>query len=98
MKTIVVSDKMQQGYRYSLVEPVGKHFYPDFKPELTPKEIMELGIFGGVYMRDCTDEFPKDWFVSAQFAQGKRDKDINYFKINASQPLSVWREKGWIHR
>jgi hypothetical protein len=98
MKIIVVNDKMQQGYTYQLVEPVGKHFDPDFKPELTPKEILELGVFGGVYMRDCTDEFPKDWFVSARFAQGKMDKNINYFKINASQALSVWREKGWIHK
>lgn len=93
----VVSDKMQQDYSYDLVELVGHNFDSEFKPELTPKQMLELGVFGGVYMRDCTKEFPKDWFTNAKFATGKRDKSLNYFGVNASQPLSVWIKKGWIH-
>lgn len=95
--TILVSDKMQKKYQYVLTEPEGKNFAPDFRPELTPKEMLELGVFGGVYMRDCTKEFPKSWFTHAKFATGKRDPKLNFFKVNASQPLSVWREKGWAH-
>jgi hypothetical protein len=98
MKKVKVNDKMQQGYEYELVEPMGKNFDPEFKPDLTPKEMLELGVFEGVYMRDCVNEFPKDWFLNAKFAEGKRDKEINFFKTNASQPLSVWREKGWIYK
>ena len=96
MKTVVVNDKMQKGYRYKLVEPMGKNFAPDFKPDLSPKQILALGAFGGVYMRDCAKEFPADWFAKAKLAVGKRDKNLNYFKVNASQPLKVWQQKGWI--
>ncbi len=97
-KTITVNDKMQKGYKYILTEPIGKNFDKEFKPELTPKQMLELGVFGGVYMRDCVKEFPKEWFVKAKFAKDKRDKNLNFFKVNASQPLSVWQKKGWIHK
>lgn len=95
-----VHDLMQADYRYELVAPAGNDFDPNFKPELTPKEMLSLGVFGGVYMRDCTDEFPSDWFSHAQFApiEVKRGlARINYFGVSASQPLSVWRSKGWIY-
>lgn len=96
-KKVTVSDKMQKKYTYFLTEPIGKNFDKDFKPALTPKQMLALGVFGGVYMRDCLKEFPKDWFTKAKFAKDKRDESLNFFKINASQPLSVWRKKGWIY-
>ena len=98
---IIVNDKMQKGYEYELSEKMGENFDKEFKPDLTPKQMLEFGVFGGVYMRDCVKEFPKDWFKSAKFAPketNKHLKELNYFKVNASQPLSVWREKGWIHK
>ena len=95
-KKIVVDDKMQQGYEYELTEPIGRNFDPEFKPELTPKEMLEMGIFCGRYMRDCRDEFPASWFKKAKFAKEKRNCDLNFFKVNASMPLSYWEEKGWI--
>ena len=64
---VFVNDKMQKKYSYTLTEPVGKNFDPRFKPELNPKEMLTLGVFGGVYMRDCKKEFPKDWFTKAKF-------------------------------
>jgi len=100
-KKVVVNDKMQKGYNYELVEPIGKNFDPEFKPELTPKQMLVLGVFGGVYMRDCVKEFPRDWFTKAKFAQEETFKhlaSINYFGKNASQPLFVWRKKGWIYK
>ncbi len=57
-RTIVVNDRMQRGCRYMLVAPVGRSFDPDFRPDLTPPEMLRLGIFGGKYMTDCRDEFP----------------------------------------
>lgn len=96
-KTVIVNDKMQKNYRYKLTEPAGRNFHPDFKPEITPKEMLRLGIFGGVYMRDCTKEFPKSWFKSARLAKNKRDATLNFFGVNASQPLSIWKENSWIH-
>ena len=100
MKKVTVNDRMQKGYEYKLVEPMGENFHPDFKPQLTPREMLELGVFGGIYMRDCRDEFPADWFAKAKLApEGSMEHDskINFFGVNASQPLSVWRQKGWIH-
>jgi hypothetical protein len=97
MRRVVVNDKMQSGYTYVLSAPVGQGFDPEFTPDLSPAEMLEMGIFGGVYMRDCGSEFPKEWFERARLAPGKRDAKLNFFEINASQPLAEWRRKGWIY-
>jgi hypothetical protein len=96
-KAILVNDRMQQDYQYTLSEPSGRNFDPEFKPELTPKQMLELGVFGGKYLTDCTGEFPKSWFSSAKLSPERRDVVLNYFGVGASQPLKVWRSKGWIH-
>ncbi len=97
-RTVTVRDKMQNGYRYILSEPSGRNFAPEFKPQLTPKQMLELGLFCGKYLTDCRKEFPKSWFARAKLAKGRRDCALNYFGVDASQPLSVWKKKGWIHR
>ena len=94
---VVVNDLMQQAYVYYLTEPAGKNFHLDFKPELTPKQMLQLGVFGGKYMTDCRTEFPEDWFRHAKLCHESHDSNLNYFGVNASQPLSVWRSKGWIY-
>jgi len=97
MRKVVVNDRMQKNYEYYRVEPAGKNFHPDFLPELTPKQMLEMGVFGGKYMTDCRDEFPKNWFAHAKLCPERRDPKMNYFGVNASQSLSTWREKGWIY-
>ncbi len=96
-KRITVNDRMQKGYVYSLSEPEGNNFHPDFRPELTPKQMLELGVFGGKYMTDCRMEFPASWFVRAKLSPAFHDPGMNCFGVNASQPLSAWRARGWIH-
>ena len=96
-KTVVVNDKMQKNYRYKLVEPMGKNFDPEFQPQLTPKQMLALGVFGGKYMTDCKKEFPKDWFEKAKLNPDEHDPELNFFKVNANQPLSVWLRNWWIH-
>ena len=95
-KKIVVNDLMQSNYTYTLSAPAGEDFHPHFQPELTPKEMLELGVFGGKYMTDCQDEFPQNWFAAAVLSPERHDASLNYFGVSASQPLSVWRAKGWI--
>lgn len=95
--TVHVNDLMQTDYSYRLTEPAGKNFHPDFKPELTPKEMLELGVFGGKYMTDCKSEFPSEWFGKAKLCPDKHDPALNFFGVNASQPLSEWKRKGWIY-
>ena len=97
-KTVTVHDKMQKGYRYRLTEPVGRNFDPAFRPQLTPKQMLALGVFGGRYMTDCGREFPKSWFQRAKLSPKKKDPGLNYFGVDASQPLSVWKKKGWIRK
>jgi hypothetical protein len=88
---------MQRGYAYRLTEPAGKHFHAEFRPQLAPKEMLALGVFGGKYMTDCAAEYPSDWFERARLCPERHDPGLNHFGVNASQPLSVWRANGWIH-
>jgi hypothetical protein len=94
---IFVNDLMQSDYVYVRSEPVGENFHPDFKPELSPKVMLELGVFGGKYMTDCREEYPDDWFLNAKLSPASHDSELNWFGTNASQSLSEWRKKGWIH-
>lgn len=96
-RLVIVDDLMQKGYEYRLVEPPGRNFHPAFRPELTPKEMLALGVFGGKYMTDCTEEFPADWFGNARLCHERHDPSLNFFGINASLPLSIWQRKGWIY-
>ncbi|MCB0445982.1 MAG: hypothetical protein KDD03_00435 [Gelidibacter sp.] len=99
MKEIIVNDSMQSGYSYIKTESIGKNFHPDFKPHLTPQEMLEMGVFGGLYFSDKPKEFPKNWWKNAKLSpDGKRHKELNYYSVNASQPLSVWKTKGWINK
>jgi hypothetical protein len=88
---------MQPDYEYVLTEPAGANFDPEFEPELTPRELLKLGVFGGKYMTDCTGEFPANWFANAKLCSERHDPALNYFGVNASQPLSEWRRKGWLY-
>ena len=95
---VVERDLMQLDYVYFLTEQVGKKFHPEFRPQLSPKEMLELGVFGGKYMSDCTAEFPVDWFEKARLCSEIHDPDLNLFGVNASQTLAEWRRKGWIYK
>ena len=94
---VVVDDLMQTGCVYTLTEPVGRNFDSAFCPELAPKALLQLGVFGGKYMTDCTAEFPSDWFDSAKLCSERHDAGLNFFGVNASLPLAEWRRKGWIY-
>jgi hypothetical protein len=88
---------MQQGYRYLLSAPEGRDFDADFHPELTPAEMLALGVFGGKYMTDCRDEFPASWFAEARLSPEHKDPSLNFFGVDASLPLAEWQRRGWIH-
>ena len=97
-KIVRVNDKMQRGYSYALAAPIGRNFDPEFRPQLTPKEMLALGVFCGKYMNDCRAEFPKSWFARTRLSpSGRRECSLNCFGVDASQSLSVWRKNGWIH-
>lgn len=97
-KTIVVTDEWQKNYEYDLVEAEGQNFDAGFKPDLTPKQMLELGVFDGHYFWDKPKEFPADWFSHAKLSGKEPDPSLNFFKIHASAPLEYWQKKGWIYR
>jgi len=97
MKKVLVSDKMQKNYVYYLKEPVWENFDPEFLPQLTPQEMLELGVFGWKYINDCQNEFPESRFQNAKVSIQKHNPKINFFGVRASMPLSYWREKWRIY-
>jgi len=96
-RKVIVNDLMQENYTYYLTEPMGKNFHTEFNPQLTPNQMLVLGVFGGKYMTDCHGEFPKDWFVKARLNHEQHDPELNFYGVNASQSLVEWKKKGWIY-
>jgi hypothetical protein len=96
-KKVIVNDNIQKNYVYYRTQPVGRNFDKNFKPQLTPKQMLELGVFSGRYLNDCKDEFPSDWFENAKLSKNGKDPSLNYFGIKASMSLKYWQEKGWIY-
>ena len=73
-------------------------FYKIFKPQLTPKKMLELGVFGGSYFVGTNvKEFPKTWFQNAKISKNF-DTSLNRFKIKAGLSREHWMEKGWIFK
>lgn len=93
---MLVNDKMQQGYEYDYVSAPGADFAAAFTPELTPQQMLNLGVFEGHYLNDCQQEFPADWFAEAKLSPDKPDIDANYFKIKSRMSLQEWQKRGWI--
>lgn len=100
---VVYSDTFQTRYAYTLTEPEGKHFDPDFKPHLTPRQMLALGVFGGAYFIGVKHGIPSDlpdaWFAHAKLSPDTtKQPQYNLFRVSASQSLEVWKKKGWIYK
>lgn len=95
-KLVKTSNHLQRSYTYHLTQPVGKNFDPGFGPELTPKQMLELGVFDGYYRSVTPHEFPTDWFTNAKLSDTPNPK-LNFFGIHASKTLAYWQQKGWIN-
>lgn len=97
-RIIRVNDSMQSGYTYQLQEKVGKNFHPEFTPDLTPEQMLMLGVFEGKYLNDCEGELPQEWFEHSRDKRSPEypDRTKNAFQIKSRQSLTVWRQKLWI--
>lgn len=103
MKIITYSDNFQKKYTYTLIEPKGKNFDTEFKPDLTPQEMLKLGVFGGAYFIGVDGlvpfDLPQSWFKGVSLSKTEEKQgQLNYFGTRASQPLKVWQQKGWIFK
>ena len=72
-------------------------FYKLFKPQLTPKKMLELGVFGGAYFGLNIKEYPKSWFINAKISKNF-DVKLNRFKAKSGLSKKEWQEKGWIFK
>ncbi len=90
---------LRTGYSYVLDENPGD-LAEGFDPDLSPGEMLMLGVFEGKYLNDCVAEFPAEWFVGALemgrlSPEGPDPDRCNLFRIKSRQPLGIWRENGW---
>ncbi len=76
---------------------IDKNIYKIFKPELSPKKMLELGVFGGAYFGINIKEYPKSWFVNAKISK-TFDVSLNRFKVRSGLSRKHWIQKGWIFK
>jgi len=97
---ITVYNKMEKGYSYTLSENPGENLPDGFEFEITPPEMLAIGIFEGHYMNDCLLEFPKEWFLKALknnvLSPEGPNIECNYFKIKSRLSLQEWQDYGWV--
>lgn len=94
-RIVEVNDCFQRDYRYVLTAPMGAGLADEFRPAFSPMEMLKMGVFEGKYMNDCTGEFPADWFEEARLSDVP-NVEMNFLGVKSRQPLSVWKQKGWI--
>tara|TARA_Y100001001_G_scaffold121364_1_gene119422 strand:- start:196 stop:660 length:465 start_codon:yes stop_codon:yes gene_type:complete len=74
---------------------IDKNIYKIFKPDLSPKKMLELGVFGGSYFGLNIKEYPSAWFKKAKIIK-KFDVNNNRFRVAAGLSRKEWISKGWI--
>lgn len=102
-KLIIVNNRMQTNYQYECVMQTGDFSdHPEFKPDLTPPQMLELGVFGGKYFNDVaeTNEYPQRWWIDAKLCgqHNKYNKKLNFYGVRSGDDLDTWRERCWIRR
>ncbi|XP_067295280.1 uncharacterized protein zgc:113208 isoform X1 [Pseudorasbora parva] len=84
----------------------------EFTPNMTPKEVLQAGSFGGTYFRpiyssitkqhykDVWQELPEDWLdglnISKQVASSTYREDVNTYNVKCGGSLEMWESSGWI--
>lgn len=95
---VFVCNKMQANYQFVLTAPRGAEYAQGFTPKFTPGEMLRLGVFEGKYMTDCSLEYPPEMFAQARMSPEKPNPTgINAFKAKSRNPLTFWKQSGWIY-
>lgn len=86
--------------------------HPEFCPNMSPKEVLQAGSFGGTYFRpiyssitkqhykDVHKELPQDWLqgldMHKQVSSAVYREDVNTYKVKCGGSLEMWESSGWI--
>lgn len=84
--------------------------HPEFQPNLSPKQIFQLGSFGGTYWRPIRSgvtkknyknvhkEFSSWWrgIPDKKLNSSECDLEINKYKVHSGTSLKDWESKHWI--
>ena len=68
----------------------------EFEPQLTPKQMLEMGVFGGWYFEGDVSELPEGWIRDAKLSTDGFQVQLNYFGVTSGQSREIWQQKGWI--
>lgn len=112
-----------EGPKATILEEVGKppkrsnhgtlafEGYPKFRPNKTPREVIEAGAFGGGYFRKIKSSVEKDTsklknqhlefpffsdIPNNKLTNSQYDASINKYKVSCGGSLQMWQSKGWI--
>lgn len=84
--------------------------YPEFRPNISPREMFVLGSFGGTYWRPIYSKITKkhyknvhkkykSWWKNipeSHLSSPNYNKDINKYKCKVGTSLEFWEGKHWI--
>ena len=85
--------------------------HPEFRPNLTPREIFKLGSFGGTYWRPIYSSvvnknlknihktYPKSWWKGIPedwLTSPEYDTKINKYGVKVGTSLEFWEKNNWI--
>jgi len=84
----------------------------EFQPNMTPKEVLQAGSFGGTYFRPIKssvtglkynkmwNELPQNWLeglnVKKMISSVHYDESVNTYKVKCGGDLDMWESSGWI--
>ncbi|XP_013381044.1 uncharacterized protein LOC106152097 isoform X2 [Lingula anatina] len=88
--------------------------WPEFQPNMTPKEVLQAGSFGGTYFRPIKSsvtgksysgvwkELPSDWLaglnIGKQVSSPTYSEKVNTYKVKCGGSLEMWESSGWMHK
>ena len=85
--------------------------YPNFRPNLSPKDVLQMGSFGGGYFRPIQssvagnlskgwEDLPTDWLsglsIASRIASPSYDPEVNRYKVKCGASLEEWEQSEWI--
>ena len=82
----------------------------DFRPNITPTEVIRKGAFGGTYIRDIYSSVHNKWYKNSwkelnmlkdidqiYYCSNFYDASVNKHGVKCGTSLRFWENKGWIH-